>query len=392
MYNNSKIQWRSGLEMTASVFEHWRDDLDALQMMAVSAAFGEGRMGLLPGCEYRADGGFVERTFELTGFRCTAMLPSGRVISVDEDLKLEMPSLTGPSWYLCVTVSTTAVHTFEKDGIPYVRPVYELVILSPEEVKTADVLPIKHFILSDGMLNVDDGFIPASLYISSDDRYLQWNARISDRLKALAEHTNMEDGDCRRNLLHLLFRIQQITARSSVRSMVSLLQEMVQTTDYYIVGIIGGKLGSIPEKVTELGDDDRRNPLQYDIAAYLSWCEEYLTALGGLMDCVVVEDKSIDYDLLKREIRDDVYERLRAEISDQVYDDLHDRLSEELSGRLVGMLTGMLDERFPMMREELETSLHDKLYPELYDAIYQALKDLLYKPEVPEEDTFHPLI
>lgn len=392
MYSNSKIQWHSGMEMTASVFEHWCDDVDALQMMAVSAAFGDGRMGLLPGTGYHADGGFVERTYELTGFKCTAKLPSGRIISVDEDLKLEMPSLNGPSWYLCVTASATEVHKFEKDGIPYSRPAYELLLLSPEEVETADVFPVKHFILSDGTLSVDEDFIPASLSFSSNPKYMEHTASISDRLKELTEHPNMEDGDCRRYLLHMLFRLRQVTPMSSVKSVLSLLQEVAQIADYYLVDGIGSSLESVPETVTRLRDDDRRTPLPYDVASFLNWTEEYLSALGTLMNEVVLVDRTIDYEKLKKEIRDDVYEKLKEELAEQIYAELHDRLSDELSGKLTETLRAMFEERIPVLREDLDTSLHDRLYPELYDAIYQALKDLLYKPEVSEEDTFQPLI
>lgn len=380
------------MEMTASLFEHLCDDLDERQRTVIRTAFCDGSTGLVPGCEYRAEGGFVERTYELTGFRCTALLPSGRLMSVDEDLKLPIPRLSGSDYYLCVGESAEGEHLFEKDGIPYRRPRYELSLHTPEELPGTGLFAIKHFLISDGTLQVEEGFIPAALSLSSDGRLMEHVRKITGGLKALAEHPNMEEGECRRTLRYLVFRLGTITGESPVRDLVCLLQETVQACGYHIADVIGSTLENIPEEVLRLREDGRREPRRYDIAAFLRWTGEYIEALGGLMDRVVPVDRTIDYEKLKREIREEIYSRLREEITADVTGALHGRLTEELTGSLTEMLRGMFSETVPALREELADSLHSRLYPELYDAVYEALKALLYKPEESKEESFLPLI
>ena len=93
MYDNAKIDWHAGMELTSAVFRHWEADLDSRQQLIVRTAIGEGCIGRIPGCSFRAEGCFVERVYELIPLQLTALLPSGRILSVQEEMRLEMPKL-----------------------------------------------------------------------------------------------------------------------------------------------------------------------------------------------------------------------------------------------------------------------------------------------------------
>ena len=84
-----------GMEITTQTFLNMDENLDFRQQMALRAALGGNRMGLLPGAAFCNDGMFVKNKFEMGHFKCLAVLPSGRIIDVDESVNLPIPMLYG---------------------------------------------------------------------------------------------------------------------------------------------------------------------------------------------------------------------------------------------------------------------------------------------------------
>lgn len=110
---NARINWMPGMELTAETFSGIGEQLEFRQQLAIRAALGSNRMGLVPDSPFICNGIFVKNRFEVTGFRCTALLPSGRMIDADEDVQVTIPMLFGNLYYLTVGFSDEKVE-FEK--------------------------------------------------------------------------------------------------------------------------------------------------------------------------------------------------------------------------------------------------------------------------------------
>ena len=141
---NARINWMPGMELTAETFSGIGEQLEFRQQLAIRAALGSNRMGLVPDSPFICNGIFVKNRFEVTGFRCTALLPSGRMIDADEDVQVTIPMLFGNLYYLTVGFSDEKVE-FEKKGVPFIRPHYIYGIHTIEEVEKNDLFPLLRF-------------------------------------------------------------------------------------------------------------------------------------------------------------------------------------------------------------------------------------------------------
>lgn len=380
------------MELTAAVFRHQEDDLDQRQKFAVKAAMGDGRIGLLPGCEYLCQGMFVGRTYEITNFKCTALLPSGTILQVEEDLQIEIPKLPAGSYFICVGMSDTEIHEFTKDGIPYQRPAIRLMIQNELELGTNDFLPVKHFMVTDGKLNMDYDYTPPCISFTGDERISQFIKSYSQLLLKIIQHANLEDGDGKRSLLHLFFRLNTLSEnRWDTRDLLDLLNEIAQAIDYYLVDKFLTEIPEMPQQVTELRADERRLYNQYNQSAYFKWLENYLSAQESLLDLVVIIDTTIDYDKLKAELRKELYDQIYPEVYTKLQETLHAQLTEQLTNMTLKQIRIKLEELKPIIAEELHVQLHDPLYEKLLEELYQKLYDALYRP-AEEEIEFIPLI
>ena len=156
---------------------------------------------------------------------------------------------------------------------------------------------------------------------------------------------------------------------------------------------MGHDIEALPDTLVALRQDVRNEPTYYHIRAYLDWLSAYLSVQTELLDRVVLVDNSIDYDALKREIKEELYAQLRKELYDELRTQLHTELTEGLTMQLSEWLRNYIETQLrPRLRKEIERALCDSLYQRLYDALYDALSELLYKPETQEEDEFIPLI
>ena len=376
---NARINWIPGMEITAQTFLTLGEHLDFRQQMALHAALGSNRMGILPSSEFINTGCFVKNRFEIARFKCLAVLPSGRLIDVDEPVTIAIPMLYGSEYYLAVGIGDTQVE-FEKDGIPFVRPQYEYRICTFEDIEQGDLLPIVRFHAENGVFSIDADFIPPCLMLSADERFQTWMNQFVERVNTLATHANLEEGEGKRAFLRYVFRLKGFGLNNSVRDFVLLLQELVQAVDYYVATPHIEQ----PQPIEQ--------PQQCDIQKWLKWADDYLAGAASILDGVVLEDNTIDYLALLEQAKKELYERLNPELYEklllQIKEDLRSELSESISQTLTNFIEVTLK---PELERVLGTEIHDtlysKLYPELYDNLYKAL----YVPD-PEEAQFVPQI
>lgn len=376
---DSRINWMPGMELTAQTFRELDENLDFRQQVAVRAALGSSRLGLLPGAEFSCKGVFVRNTYEIERFRCLAVLPSGRILSADEKVSLTIPMLFGQEYYLTVGYGE-GEHDFEKEGVPYVSRQKQYAIHSLDELDKEDLLPVARFRVSDGVFAVDPDFIPPCLLLSEDGRFAGFGAAYAEKLQAIAAHANLEEGEGKRAVLRYLFQLKGYRWDGSVRDFIGLTREIAQAVDYYIVSPHTDKPVEVPA------------PTQYDIQKWLQWLTDYLSGAVSILDTVVLEDHTIDYEALLAQAKAELYERLNPELREQLLLQIKDELREELREQLTGSLTELVNGQVrPELRDslssELDPALYGRLYPELYDALYNAL----YVPEQ-EEEEFYPLM
>lgn len=376
---NTRINWAPGMELTAQAFKEFVQQLDFRQQVAVRAALGASRFGLLPGAAFDCNGRFVKNTFEIDRFRCMAVLPSGSILDADEKVALTIPMLFGEKYYLTVALGEEE-HVFEKEGVPCVSLQKTYTIHPLEELDKADLFPVARFSVSDAVFSVDADYIPPSLLLDADPRFAAFGAEYVEKLQALSVHGSLEEGEGKRALLRYLFILKGYRWDGDVREFISLTQEIAQAVDYYIVTPHTETPVVIPA------------PTQYDIQQWLQWLSEYLSGALSILDTVVLEDNSIDYEALLAQAKAELYERLnpelRADLLRQIKEELRTELSEQLS---TALMTYINDDLQPALRgslrDELDPSLHERLYKELYDALYNAL----YVP-AEEEEEFYPLL
>lgn len=376
---NSRINWMPGMEITAQTFISLSEDLDFRQQMALHAALGSNRMGLLPGADFNNAGSFVKNCFEMERFKCLAVLPSGRLVDADEPVSIPIPMLYGSEYYLTVGIGETKVE-FEKEGIPYVRPQYVYSICTLEEVEQGDLLPVVRFKAENGVFSVDADFIPPCLMLTEDSRFQTYLEGFTNRLQTLVSHANLEDGEGKRAFLRYLFRLKGYGQKNSVHDTILLLQEIVQAVDYYIV------TPNLEESTPV------QQPSQCDIQQWLRWMDEYLAGAATILDGVVLEDNTIDYAALLEQAKKELYERLNPELYEKLLLKIKEELKEELDTYLTEKLKTYIDENMkPDLGRILSAELHEKLYEKLYLELFDNLFNALYVP-APEEEEYIPII
>ena len=195
---NARINWRPGMELTTQTFLDMDENLDIRQQIAIRAALGDHCIGLLPDASFSNEGVFYTNKYEIDRLQCTALLPSGRIIQVDEAVSISIPFLYGDVYYLAVGIGKEQVQ-FEKLGVSYVRPQYTYDIMSLEEVKKNDVFPVTRFTVKEGVFTIDKDFIPPCLLLASNNRFAYYRDRYADLLQQLGEHANFKEGDGKRD-------------------------------------------------------------------------------------------------------------------------------------------------------------------------------------------------
>lgn len=393
MNYNSKIQWHSGMMLTKELFAQMQEDMTLRQQIAMRLAMGGGRYGILPDTPLHIDGIFVRRTYEMTGLQCTALLPSGRIISVDADLRLPITIGKEDGNYYVTLEFGEGTRQYEREGVAYEEPEVVLALRTMEELETLDALPLKHFVVEEETLTPDEDYIMPVMECSVDARIAEMVHGIADSLKALAQHPNMENGDCRRAMLHYAFLLNGFNMSRRMTELTEVLMEVAQALDYYFIECYGNTIDEIPEKVMKLKDSPQRIPRQEDIRQFMAWLGKYVGKLSLIMDKVVIEKPEIDIEALKKEIHDQLLEELREPLFNELLERLRQQLTDELPEPIIEKIRQYITETTePELQTRLHDSLRDPLYNDLYEALMQIIRDMLANLELKQPDNFVPLI
>lgn len=370
---NARIDWQPGMELTAQSLRELATRLDLKQQVTGSLALHR-RLGILPQSEFHCQGSFVKNVLEISGFQCMALLPSGRIIDACEDVSIKIPLLYGDKYYLTVSFGPDEV-PFGKGEVPMVRPQYLYEIHTLEEMAEGDYLPIMKFTVKEGMFHIDTSFIPPHFLLQGDARFGTLLDTFTDSLAQLTDHANLEDGEGKRCLLRYLFQLRSFERQETTHHLLQFVQEIANAIDYYVMRPNMEQAPAIP------------SCSPYDVGEWLTWFADYLTGTKSVLDKVVLEDHTIDYEKLKQEVADDVYQRAYEKLYGQVKRDILDKFNPEMEKQIRETLTSYINDTLSKqlhdaLQTELSTSLHEKLYQPLYDALYNAL----YVPVVEEEE------
>jgi hypothetical protein len=326
-----------------------------------------------------------------------ALLPSGKIIDADEKAVVPIPMLFGDSYYLTIGISDTTT-SFEKEGVPYLRPHYEYALLSLEEAESQDVMPLVHFNVKDGMFSIDTAYIAPCLLMTGNQQFTAYVEKYINKLSTITSHQNLEEGDGKRAMTSYLFVLKGFSHKNSVHDFIKQLQEIAHAIDYYIIRPNSDQIIDVIE------------PSQVDIRMWLEWFYNYLQGAVTVLDKVVLVDNSIDYDALLRQAKAELYAQLHEELIVKLLQETKEELlklvKEELENSLDAQTRTLTDyvnnTMKPQLHDQLQAEaktemarmkddLSERLYDHLYTVLFEHLFNALYVPE-PEDEKFVPLI
>lgn len=375
---NDKINWQPGMELTAKTFRQFETSLDFKQTIALKAALGRNQLGLLPGFEFKCNGVFVRNTFEIDNLKCLAILPSGKIINIDQEIAVNIPILYGEEYYLGVSI-TEDEYEFEREGVPFIGPIYKFAIYTLDELKKKDVFPIVKFQAKDSVLSIYPEYIAPCLYLTENHKFKEFERKYIDQLEEIVSHSNLEEGESKRSILRYLFIMKSINPESEVVEFISLIQEITQAVNYFIITPNSEKSHEIPL------------PDYYDIEKWLVWVVTYLEAAKNVLNKIVLEDNTIDYNALLEQAKKELYERLRPELLDKLPKEIKEEVYKDMAEKLKEFIPAYLKEKLDEIKKLIGEDLAKFLEPKLFDDLYKKLYDALYvAPE--EEDEFMPMI
>ena len=376
---NSRIDWKAGMAISAQTFLELDENLRHRQQAATRAVNGN-EFGLIPFTEFDRQGGFVRNKLEIDHLACMALLPSGKILHIDEKVVVTVPLVYGNEYYLACGFGEKEVE-FDVKEVPFVRPEYTYGIYSLSELEGTDLFPVMKFKVSDGIFSIDESYIPPCLYLSSDNRFQPYLEQLTKQVSLLAEHPNLESGEGKRAFQRYAYLLKSYDSQGRTCPFIQLTYEIAQAIDYYIV---------TPNTETPVTIPAYSG---YDIANWLDWLDSYLHNAAGTLDKVVLEDHTIDFDELKAQIKAELYEQLRPELYEQLYTELKAKLYAEISEDLTVRLTDYINQQLKTeLHDLLSGELSEELYESLYKNLYESLYNALYVPVENEEDEFTPLI
>jgi hypothetical protein len=234
--------------------------------------------------------------------------------------------------------------------------------------------------VNNGSFAVDNDYVPPCLLLTSHKVFAKLQQHYAEQLATLAEHANLKEGDGKRAMQRYLFMMKAFNMEGRVVDFITLTQEIAQAVDYFIM------------KPNTEHPTDIPQPMQADVMKWLRWMEDFLTGAATVLDGVVLEDDSIDYEALLAQAKKELYEQLNPELYEKLLAIIKKELREELTQKLGNELKIYMEETVkPELERTLNAELHQKLYEELYTELFEHLFNALYVPE-PEEKEFIPLI
>ena len=344
---NSRINWVPGMELTAETFSGISEQWDFRQQLAIRAAVGNNRMGLVPGSPFNCNGIFVKNRFEVSGFRCQAVLPSGRVVDADEDIEVPIPMLFGDRYYLTVGFGDDQVE-FEKKGVTFFRPHYTYGIHTMEEVEANDLFPLLRFHVAEGIFSADTSYMPPCLLLTENPRFWEYISSYAEQMTILSTHANLADGEGKRAFLRYVFMLKSYNMKNSMQHFGVVLED---------------------------------NTIDYEALLAQAKKELYEKLHPELIEKLLADMK----EELREEMRQQT-EQLTTYINETLKTAILEQLTTEMNERQDKM-NEMLTTKFDELGKELNESLYEKLYFALFENLFKAL----YVPE-PEEEKFVPII
>ena len=155
---NSRIDWKSGMAISAQTFLKLDENLHNRLQVANRATNGN-EFGLIPFTEFNNRGGFVRNKLEMEHLTCMALLPSGKILHIDEKVTVTIPLVYGDEYYLACGFSEKKLE-FDVEEVPFVRPEYTYGIYPLSELEGTDLFPVMKFKVNDGIFVIDESYIP----------------------------------------------------------------------------------------------------------------------------------------------------------------------------------------------------------------------------------------
>ncbi len=377
---NAKIDWEAGMMLSAQTFVELDECLTRKQEAVTRAANGN-QFGLIPFTEFDNRGGFVRNKLEIERLACMALLPSGKILHIDEKVVVSVPLVYGDEYYLACGFGDKETG-FDVKTVPFVRPEYTYGIYALNELEGTDLFPVMKFKVNDGVFLIDESYIPPCLHLSSDRRFSDYLTKLAEKVAVLAEHPNLESGEGKRAFQRYAYLLKQYDTKHRTSHFFHLTSEIAQAVDYYIV---------TPHTETPVAVHAYS---EYDIVRWLEWLDAYLHSAATILDKVVLEDHTIDFEALKEQVKAELYERLYPELYDRLYETLAQKLTAEISESLMAKLLDYLNHQFKTdLHDRLSGELSEELAEKLFDSLYESLYNALYVPvEKEEQDEFTPII
>lgn len=377
---NARINWAPGMELSSKTFTALDGNLHHRRVLSFRIASG-GNYGIIPGTRFCADGIFAKGNFEIPLLECTAMLPSGEMLCINEPLVTPMPKLSEGEFFLCVAFGEGDVE-YERDGIGYIRPEYTSRICSKDELEGSDLFPIMKFVVSSGMCSVIPSYIPPCFSMASLPAFGSFVQSVDGLLQRIISHRNMPEGDSKASLLRCRFELGALKVDSEVTALLSVTGKICGNVDYFVFSLLKDGNRPVVPVVSNL-----------DVADGFDSVCRYLEAALVVLDATPLVDDSIDYDKMKAEIAEDLRGRLVPELTGSITASLREALNADIEAKLAVSLKDYLDGTFRQQLESsLRTTLSEELSKSLYESLYKALYDALFVPVKEETQVFIPNI
>ena len=190
---NSRIDWKAGMAISERTFIEMDENLARRQEVASRTVNGN-QFGLIPFTKFNCQGGFVRNKLEIEHLQCMALLPSGKILHIDEKVVITIPLVYGDEYYLACGFGEGQT-AFDVKAVPFVRPEYQFGIYPLNELEESDRFPVMKFKVNDGIFSIDPNYIPPCLHLQSDNRFQPYLKQLSETISQVAEHANLESGE-----------------------------------------------------------------------------------------------------------------------------------------------------------------------------------------------------
>ncbi len=362
---NSNVAWHKGMRLTATTFDVHDAAWDRQQQLLWQFA-AHGSLGLLPTKEFMCKAAFVKNKLELNHLQCMALLPSGRILDIDEDAVVPISKMPDADYYV-TAFFTDETQDFELQDVRCTRPVYGFALRTITQAKERGEMPVLKLKVGNGRISIDENYILPSLLLGASPRNLDFASHIREKLMKIATHKHIADLNTKCAFMQFWFMVGKFDGSSPLKDFLRLTIEIHTVSAQFIVK---------PSTEFKLPID----LIPLDLALWYAYLIEQLDHAIEHLDHAEVKEEEIDYSKLKAEIltevRQNLYPTLKQELFQGLCDELTKRLREHVSGEVLDKLKQYLNDS---IRPRLEKTLSENLTQELPPKLYKDLNENLYK-------------